>query len=235
MKAACTKSGSLTTPKSAREVWRKIPSFPGYEASNLGRVRSRSVRLHVLKTRRNYATLKEDATHVLVSIGNRKRLVHRLVDEAFRGPRPPKMIVHHRDNDMTNNRLVNLQRVTHSQNTLYAYRDGRIGLRYKLNPFQRAKAVELYRTGKYTVLSLSKLFRVHRGTMRSLLHKAGIKPNGMRKLTPAIYREIRHTWVPYKVSASMLASRYGVSRGMIEYILGMRASRRGKRLPKVSA
>lgn len=223
------KSELQIIPKKIREVWRKIPSFPGYEASNLGRVRHRIVYFNVLKSRRNHQTLGGD-THALVSIGNRKRLVHRLVDEAFRGKITDGCIVHHKDNNMINNRLSNLKRVTYSQNTRYAYRDGRIGSHYKLNPFQRGKIVELYRTGKYLTKDLAEWFRVHKSTIAFVLREAGIKMNWRKKLSPAAYKEIRAKWIPYKYPVRVLAVEYKVSEGMIETILGMRASRPGKRL-----
>jgi hypothetical protein len=160
------------------------------------------------------------------------RLVHRLVDEAFRGPRPKGIIVHHRDNDMTNNQIRNLERATYSQNTKYAYRDGLIGLRFKLNPFQRRKVVELYKSGKYRTPQLAEWFRVSKDTISYTLRLAGVKPHGMKKLTPKLYAEIRKKWIPYKYPASRLAKDYGVSEGLIEYILGMRASRRGHWMPR---
>lgn len=135
------------------------------------------------------------------------------------------MIVHHKDNEMTNNEISNLERVTYSQNTKYAYRDGRIGVRFKLNPFQRQKVVELYRTGKHNVGELASWFRIHRQMIQSLLRKAGIKPQGMKKLTPLAYDEIREKYIPFKYSISMLAREYNVSRGLIEWILGMRKNR----------
>ena len=43
-------------------------------------------------------------------------LVHRFVYECFRGDIPPHLEVDHLDNDRTNNRLDNLQLLTHLQN-----------------------------------------------------------------------------------------------------------------------
>jgi len=194
-------------------VWRPIPSCLGYEASNLGRIRS--VRIKVLKPVRIHATIGGD-THEIVSIASRKKLVHRLVDEAFRGPRPEGIIVHHQDNNMVNNRIKNLKRVTYSQNTLYAYRDGRIGRRQKLNPLQRRKVVETYRAGLHSTRSLSEQFGVSKSCIARVLNGAGVRLHGMRKFTP---RQCKDMLRKKKRGASIakLAIEYGVTEGAIRH------------------
>jgi hypothetical protein len=134
---------------------------------------------------------------------------------------------------MTNNTIENLERVTHAQNTRYAYRDGRIGSHYKLNPLQRTKVVELYRTGRYHTHDLAKQFGVSRDCIGAVLKAAGVALTWRRKLTPAQYDEIRSRWVPHVYSVSKLARDYKVSSATVEYILGMRSSR-GVRLSSPS-
>lgn len=167
----------------------------------------------------------------MVHIFNRYRLIHRLVAEAFLGERPTGMLVHHKDNDKANARPENLMYASASQNTKWAYADGRIGSHYKLSPFQRAKVVELYMKGDRTIISLAKQFDVSREIIRNLVKSTGIKRHNMKKLTPALYTEIRSKWVPFKYPVRMLAEEYKVSCGMVEYILGQRANR-GRWLPK---
>lgn len=143
------------------------------------------------------------------------------------------MIVHHRDHNKRNNRPENLEYVTPSQNTKLAYADGRIGRSYKLTAFARKCVAEMYETGRYTTPMLAERFRVSKSTIIHIVRMAGIVPHRKQKLGPQIYEEIRNKWIPYKYSASMLAMDYKVSVGTIEYILGMRVMRRGKRLPLV--
>ncbi len=50
---------------------------------------------------------------------NRKR-VHRVVWEAFNGPIPERLEINHKDLDRANNRLDNLELVTHQQNVQHA-------------------------------------------------------------------------------------------------------------------
>jgi len=105
----------------AREIWKLIPSQPGYEVSSHGQVRSPRGTI-----------LKQTAMvsgHKQLSCGREsKRLVHHLVLEAFVGPRPEGQESRHRDGDSGNNKKWNLcwgtrsennrDRTTHGQNLL---------------------------------------------------------------------------------------------------------------------
>lgn len=163
--------------------------------------------------------------------------MHRLVAAAFLGERPSGRIVHHKDHVKRNNRPENLEYVTPSVNIKLAYADGQIGKTLKLNAFARKKIVELYETGEYGSAELAAHFGISRSSVFSYLKRAGIKPFWMRKLTPAKYREIREKWIPFKYPVRKLAEEYQVSKGLIEWILGMRKNRGkvcliGKDLPQ---
>lgn len=99
------------------ERWVAIADFPGYEVSSLGRVRSfrqAADRPRILKTRTSKGYIR-----VPLSKDRRQhfRYVHRLVAEAFIGPRPEGMQVHHRDGVRDNNYPSNLCYVTQMENT----------------------------------------------------------------------------------------------------------------------
>ena len=49
-----------------------------------------------------------------------KKAVHRMVWEAFNGPIPGRLEINHKDLDRANNRLDNLELVTHQQNVQHA-------------------------------------------------------------------------------------------------------------------
>jgi hypothetical protein len=106
------------------EIWRPIPSCPGYEASNFGRIRSiKPGRKARIKTPR--AALNGYLAFTNYQAGGRKpKDVHVAVAEAFLGPRPPRMYVLHMDGDKTNNRIVNLRYGTPSENNYDAVRHG---------------------------------------------------------------------------------------------------------------
>lgn len=113
------------------EEWRPIPSAPGYEASNLGRIRSwRSTHGHrrfvpkLRKLRSNvhgYAVISyvDDVKGKFVT-----RFVHHLVLEAFVGPKPATKVARHLDGDHTNNRRDNLAWGTSKENAADKVRHG---------------------------------------------------------------------------------------------------------------
>lgn len=104
------------------EHWRRIPRWPGYEASDRGRVRSVRRRLTdgrwcagtVLaqdKDRDGYwrVTLKRGRRQCRMRVGVAVLLAHR-------GNRPPGMECCHGDGDKDNNWLYNLRWDTHAAN-----------------------------------------------------------------------------------------------------------------------
>jgi hypothetical protein len=111
------------------EVWKPIPSAPGYEASNMGRVRSLDRVVPVAATnsdimQRSAHTKRRKGRvlsfainrYVNARVAGRTRLVHRLVAEAFIGPCPEGHIVCHGPGGALDNRLENISYGTHSKN-----------------------------------------------------------------------------------------------------------------------
>lgn len=102
------------------EQWREVPGFPGYEISDLGRVRSwRPWRGQPVP--RLMKALPDSAGYLRVAPfrdgTNVFRSIHRLVMEAFVGPPPDGMETRHLNGDKTDNRLINLAYGTRSENT----------------------------------------------------------------------------------------------------------------------
>jgi len=93
------------------EVWKGIPGFPQYEASNLGRVRSLNYRaqgtVHILKP----AQAQSTTYYTLSNNGYQKKMsTHRVIYMTFNEipDNYEDMIVLHKDRDCTNNRADNL-------------------------------------------------------------------------------------------------------------------------------
>lgn len=114
------------------EVWKSCVGFPGYEVSNLGRVRS----LEMEKWGGPVAGFYTQAGRILrpgiastgyptVALGRgNTRTVHSLVSDAFLGPLPHGMEVRHDNGIRSDPRLSNLLHGTRSQNIADAYRHG---------------------------------------------------------------------------------------------------------------
>lgn len=99
------------------EQWKTIPGFENYEVSDLGRVKNASKVLSISNDGYGYPL-----AHLYLA-GRRHTLkVHRLVMLAFVGER--KLDVNHINGIKTDNRLVNLEYATRSENIIHAYRTG---------------------------------------------------------------------------------------------------------------
>ncbi len=89
-------------------TWKRIPSYPHLEASTNGEIRRVDTQAHLK------AFIVHNYFHV--QIGGRRRVtVHKLVLEAFRGPRPEGCQATYLNRDKLDNRLSNLAYWTHKQ------------------------------------------------------------------------------------------------------------------------
>lgn len=108
------------------EEWRQVPSMkPGYEVSNLGRVRSwrtpgRGHDKSLSAAPHSRKCVPDDLGYQRITFWAdgklASRLVHHLVLEAFVGPKPPGQEGLHGDDNPSNNTLSNLSWGTHQQN-----------------------------------------------------------------------------------------------------------------------
>jgi len=104
------------------EIWKDVPNYEGiYQVSNLGRVKSlgndKKRREKILKGCVDSAGYK----HVILCNGKFNKLfkIHSLVAIAFLNHKPDgttKIVVDHIDNNTLNNKLNNLQLITHREN-----------------------------------------------------------------------------------------------------------------------
>jgi len=119
-------------------TWKAIPGYPGYEASDDGRIRSvdREIISHSRKGK-PFLYLKKGRVlrpgrfnshgHVSVCLGRSVGSipVHTLVALTFIGPRPPGHDVCHLDGDPSNNRADNLRYDSRTENNFDIGRHGR--------------------------------------------------------------------------------------------------------------
>lgn len=110
------------------EQWRAVVGWEGwYEVSNLGRIRRARKTNNTYVGRIRWPTLYRGgyAKVNLSRDGKREaRRIHRLVAEAFLGPCPAGHEVNHKNGDKDDNRAVNLQWASHSDNQRHAFATG---------------------------------------------------------------------------------------------------------------
>ena len=116
----------LSTDKASREVWKDVVGYEGlYQVSNFGNVKSlgnnftRKERFLKLSPQsKGYLTvvLQKNATRKMV-------LVHRLVAEHFIDNSESKPQVNHINGDKTDNRVENIEWVSHRENLDHAIKN----------------------------------------------------------------------------------------------------------------
>ncbi len=125
---------------SDNEVWKPIPGFINYEASNLGRIRN-SLRGNTLvgtPTKKGYRQV-----NVRDARGRRTATIHRLVALAFLGLPPPRFCCHHVNAVKHDNRPENLTWVSIGDNVRLAHQMG-------LVPFDHMKGEKNVRARRIT-------------------------------------------------------------------------------------
>lgn len=120
-------SGGIMAQTIVAEEWRPVVGFEGrYEVSDIGRVRSLLSGGTILRPRANH--LRFGYLQINLRHGGSRRVVtrtvHRIVLEAFVGPKPVGKQCNHIDGDKSNNRLSNLEWVTCGENHIHAARMG---------------------------------------------------------------------------------------------------------------
>jgi HNH endonuclease/NUMOD4 motif-containing protein len=155
------------------ERWEPILGYEGrYEVSNLGRVRrardGRVLRHHLVKSYHR-ASLWD-------GLRGSNKMVHLLVARAFLGPCPEGHEANHKDGDLDNNRISNLEYVTPSQNVRHSLdvlgvkraQGSRHGGARLTEELVRALRAE-YAQGDVTGAALARRVGVHQVTMSHML------------------------------------------------------------------
>jgi hypothetical protein len=99
------------------ETWKDIPDFDNYQASNLGNFRS----LKFNKIKLLSKSINGESRYVINTYNKKKKKTFKaavLVAMAFLNHKPcgHKIVVDHIDNNALNDKLYNLQLITHRQN-----------------------------------------------------------------------------------------------------------------------
>ena len=136
------------------EIWRDIPNFHDYQASNYGRIRSKERAItqygHKEYYTRNMPSVilkpkPQNSGYLVVWLRRNGRnvacTVHRIIAQTFLFNSFDRAVVNHKDGDKTNNRIDNLEWVTQSDNIKHSYK-------YKLRKPNKGKQVICESTGQ---------------------------------------------------------------------------------------
>lgn len=113
------------------EIWKPVPGYKDlYAVSDRGRLKRTQAACGTHTGRMLNPTQDRDGYfRVTLSKANKKRTrtIHYLVTAAFIGPRPPLLQINHINGNPQDNRLANLEYVSHAENQLHSYRcNGRV-------------------------------------------------------------------------------------------------------------
>ena len=152
------------------EEWLPVVGYEGYySVSNMGRIRRDAPGLRqrttypgrILRT----SIDKNNYRQVTLCVNGKetREKPHQLVAFAFLGPRPEGKQINHKNGHKNDNRVENLEWVTHAENGRHA---ARMGLLYTWKALQQAKLHppevidirQLYKTGQFTQRELAQIF-----------------------------------------------------------------------------
>ena len=110
------------------EQWKAIAGFEGYEVSDLGNIRSyRNNRWGLAKHPKSVITHVGNRGYITVQLGRgNRKLVHRLVAEAFIPNPEGHPLVLHNDSNRANPVASNLRWGTQSENIQQGVREGTV-------------------------------------------------------------------------------------------------------------
>lgn len=168
------------------EIWKDITGYKSlYQVSNLGRVRRLTrkvkhknghlylVRGRVLKLMRT--SLGYDLVMVHKNNVSKRFSVHRLVLMTFCPNSNKKLVGNHLNGIRYDNRLVNLEWCTPSENVLHSYKSGRkIGKRGESSHLSRLtteivlKIIETYKSGLYSQQEVADMFGIKQPTVQNI-------------------------------------------------------------------
>ena len=160
-----------------QEEWRQVPGYDGYEASNLGRVRSLDRWVERRGKQGRHKLFKRGRVLRPALVDGYLQLnfchVHRLVMLAFQGSPPDGMWVAHNDGNPSNNRLDNLRYATPSENAMDRVAHGTTnrGSRNGLAKLTEQQVLAIRNYKDKTQTALAKEFRVSLMCINNIIHR----------------------------------------------------------------
>ena len=153
------------------EIWKNIKGYEEeYQVSNLGNVRSLGRYINGPRGKRKIDSkilkpYKTSYGYLVVSIKNKKMMVHRLVAEAFINNPDLLPQVNHIDGNKTNNNSNNLEWISSRGNVIHAYNTG---LKKRKN-FPKEDMIDMYINQNMTLSKIAEIKKCSPATIRRVL------------------------------------------------------------------
>lgn len=165
-----------------KEIWKNIPNYDGYQASNFGNIRSldRTIiqKNNGVKRRVKGKLLKcSDSLNngLTVNIYGKTTPIHYLICITFIGERKDNYEICHINGNPKDNRLVNLRYDTKSENQIDMYRQGHKTGQAKLELKDVLKIRELYKEKKIPHRELAKMFNISKTQVGHIVRREQYK------------------------------------------------------------
>ena len=153
------------------EIWKNIPGYDGFMASNYGRIKTieRFINYNNRKCLRKERILKPHKSKIgyyTIAPFQKTTYSHKLIALTFLGERPNRLVVDHIDGDYLNNNINNLRYVNQKENVNNAMRLGKIkiGEGCKWSILKKENVIEI-RNSKIQNNILAKKYNVSRATI----------------------------------------------------------------------
>ena len=165
-------------------IWKPIVGWEGYySVSSSGQIR-RDMAASGTQLGRELCFGKSRAGYLNVALSrNHKRskyFVHRLVAEAFIGPRPIGKEINHIDGNPANNSAANLEYVTRQENTLHAIHV--LGRRTGNPSITRREGHGMAKLAENDVATIRRTFTGQKGQKAAFARQYGITPTHVSRL-----------------------------------------------------
>lgn len=156
------------------EIWKDIPGYEGlYSISTLGRIKSyprecwNGTGFFILKERvMKQQDNQRGYMQIVLNSGKNPKIfyVHRLVLLTFVGE-PGDLIVNHKNGIKNDNRLINLEYVTYTENSLHAWENNLIKEEQKKNFIEASKRKRSKETRTRMSIATKKVWDRRRGLL----------------------------------------------------------------------
>lgn len=166
--------------ESQQEEFRLVPGFTNYRVSNFGNVErwykgdktGRKDRSQPSWKHLNGTVVKSGHVAVILRINliSYRRYIHRLVLEAFIGPRPQGLVCCHNNGNPADNRLCNLRWDTQKSNALDKVKHGTqtYGEKCPASKLTQEQVIEIIKQYKPGVVSTSMLGKMYNTTQTNV-------------------------------------------------------------------